>query len=169
MKEPIRSRLKRYAIEGMIFIVIATVMANVISYLRKSDLAFERVPAFRALAVDGQVFDSGQRNGKPLLIHFWATWCPTCKLEAPNIAAVNESYEVITVAVNSGSDDEIRSYMRKKALDYAVISDDGQLAELFDVSVFPTTFIIGSNGEVRFSEVGYTSTIGLMFRMWLAE
>ncbi len=52
-------------------------------------------------------------NNKPILLHFWATWCPTCKFEAPNIEKVSKDYEVITIAVQSGTKKRDKKLFRR--------------------------------------------------------
>ena len=107
--------------------------------------------------------------GKPLLLHFWATWCPTCKLEAANIQSLSQEYSVLTIAVKSGSDEKINRYLKEHDLDFKVINDSqGLLSQQFSVPAFPTTFIYDKEGKLRFTEVGYTSTWGLYRRMWWA-
>jgi thioredoxin-related protein len=60
--------------------------------------------------------------------------------------------------------------MKKHQLHFKVLNDyDGSWAKRFNVTVFPTTFIYDSSGELRFSEVGYTTTAGLLARMKLVE
>jgi thiol-disulfide isomerase/thioredoxin len=110
-------------------------------------------------------------NGtKPLLVHFWATWCPTCKLEASNIQSISEKYEVVTFAVNSGLDEQLKSYMDEEGYDFRVVNDqDGSWAKTFNIEAFPTTFIYDGKGELKFTEVGYSSTVGLLGRMKLSE
>ena len=107
-------------------------------------------------------------NDKPILIHFWATWCPTCSVEASNIETISEHYEVLTFAVKSDKDD-IAKYMKENALTFNVIKDKNALiAHRFKISVYPTTFIYDKDKNLVFSEVGYTSTWGLWLRMWWA-
>lgn len=104
------------------------------------------------------------------MIHFWATWCPTCKLEASNIEAVSKAYDVLTIAVNSGSDAKIKSYMKERDLTFRVINDvDGKWAKQFHVEAYPTTFVYDASGELKFTEVGYTSTAGLLARLKMSE
>ena len=104
------------------------------------------------------------------MVHFWATWCPTCKLEASNIQEISKSYNVITIAVQSGSDKEIQKYLDDNNLDFKFINDkNSDYAKKFKVDVFPTTLIYDKDKNLIFSEVGYTSTLGLKLRMWLAD
>jgi len=111
-----------------------------------------------------------QFGGKPLLIEFWGTWCPVCRQQAPNIDRVARKYPVLTVAVNSGSNAKIRQYLAKEGVNYPVLNDPyGQLAARFKVTVYPTVFIYDSHGKLKFTEVGYTTTAGMLARMKMAE
>ena len=122
------------------------------------------MPTIEARLIDGSVFHAAE--GKPLVIHFWATWCPTCKLEAGNIQRVSEKYEVLTVAVQLSSDVEVAAYMQENELSFKVLNDTGGIwAKKFNIEAYPTTFIYDAEGELKFSEVGYTSTAGLLARL----
>lgn len=76
---------------------------------------------------------------------------------------------MITIAVKSGSDSEIQNFLDKNHLDFRVINDkNGALSQQFKIGAYPTTFIYSQERELLFSDVGYTSTIGLWLRMWWA-
>lgn len=140
------------------------ILTNIISYVRKPELVQTRLPNIEAVLLDGSQFKV--EEGKPLVIHFWATWCPTCKLEAPNIETVSKKYEVLTIAVNSGDDKKIKTYLKERGLTFKVLNDsDGKWARQFKVEAFPTTYIYDGQGELRFTEVGYTTTAGLLARL----
>ncbi len=146
--------------------LLVFVLSNVISYIRKPTLDSAQLPPLEVNLIDGSEFKVS--TGKPLLIHFWATWCPTCKLEAANIERVSKSYEVLTVVVNSGSDGDIQTYMKENKLTFRVLNDaKGIWAKKFKVQAYPTSFIYDANATLKFTEVGYTSTVGLMGRLAL--
>ncbi len=160
----LRSILKEILIYGLVLIVIA----NVISYLRSPDV--EVRPDFTGRLIDGSTTTLAEYAGKPLILHFWATWCPTCRLEAPAIESLSKDAQVVTVAVESGDDGEIGAFMNENGYTFPVLNDpDGSIRRHFKVKAFPTTFILDKNGEIVFSEVGYTSNIGLRIRIKLAE
>ena len=107
---------------------------------------------------------------KPLVVHFWATWCPICKVEAPNIQKLSDDFEVITIAVQSGTKKEIENYLDEQKLNFKVINDeDGYYSREFNIKAFPTTFIYDKNKDLKFSEVGYTSTFGLYVRAFFSK
>lgn len=164
-----KQKLQSWAKEIAITALLVLVLSNAISYLRSPDIQDKTLPQIDTLLIDQELYSSEDAKGKPLLIHFWATWCPTCKLEAGNIQSLSQSYNVLTVAVKSGSDEKIKNYLNEHSLEYKVINDaQGILSSQFKVSAFPTTFIYDKEGKLSFSEVGYTSTLGLYLRMWWA-
>jgi len=125
-------------------------------------------PALAGSLLSGGEFDLAAAE-KPLLVHFWATWCPVCKLEEGSIDALARDYPVVTVALQSGASDELRAYLRDKGLGFLVIEDaDGELSRAWGVSGVPASLIIDRDGRVAFREIGYTSGMGLRIRLWLA-
>ncbi len=164
-----RTKLKSWAKELVVTALLVFIIANAISLFRAPDLKERNLPEINTLLINEELFSTLDYKGKPLLIHFWATWCPTCKLEAGNIQTLSENYDVLTIAVKSGEDGKINAYLKEHELNFKVINDqDGILSSQFSVSAFPTTFIYDKEGKLSFTEVGYTSTWGLWLRMWWA-
>ncbi len=166
--------MKKWSIKSILKeIIITLLMIFVISfglnYIRKPDID-SRVPDIKLKSIDNQEIYL-LKKGEPLVLHFWATWCSTCKLEASNIQDLKDSgIRVVTVAVNSGSSKAIEKFLKKRGYNYIVINDySGELAKRFKVTAFPTTFIYNGSGDLEFSEVGYSTTIGLKARVRLIE
>jgi len=158
--------IKKILKEILIGLLLLFVLSNVFSYIRKPDLDSNTFPQTKSQLIDGTYFVTSKIKGKPIFVHFWATWCPTCKLEASNIQALSKKYEVLTIAVKSGSNEALKKYMYKNGLDFKVINDThGNWAEEFKIEAFPTTFIYDKSGELTFTEVGYTTTAGLIARI----
>ena len=160
----VKSILKEIVIGALVLFILV----NIISYIRKPELSSNTLPHIDVQLINGSQF--AVKEGKPLVLHFWATWCPTCKLEAPNIESVSKAYEVLSIAVNSGDDMKLKAYMKEKGLTFNVVNDsEGSWAKKFNVQAFPTTFIYDSSGELKFTEVGYTTTAGLLGRLSLIK
>ena len=161
---------KRVLKEVAVTAVLVVVISNVISYIRQPSLQSDRLPLIHDTLIGGEEFSTKGMEQKPLMVHFWATWCPVCKAEIDNIERLSHYYNVITIAVNSGSDQEIKTFMKERGLSFAVINDqEGAWAGSFGVKGYPTTFIYDTDGVLQTSQVGYTSTAGLALRMWLAD
>jgi thiol-disulfide isomerase/thioredoxin len=164
----IKQNYKKILKEIVIGAALLFIFTNIISYIRKPELSSTHLPQLKVQLLNGDNYSP--KKGKPLVVHFWATWCPTCKLEASNIEAVSEEYEVLTIAVNSGDNIKIKTYMNERDLSFKVLNDsEGEWARLFNVEAYPTTFIYDASGELKFTEVGYTSTVGLLGRLKLIE
>ncbi len=162
--------IKKILKESAIALLMIFVVSNVMSYLRKPRLESNALPQIEARLLDGTLFTGKVVKGKPIIIHFWAIWCPTCKLEVSNIQSISEKYTVLTIAVQSGDHEKVKVYMQENGLDFKVLNDtDGVWANKFRVEAFPTTFIYDGKGELRFTEVGYTTTAGLLARISMIE
>lgn len=160
-----REKIKHYIKEIALFFIVMTVLANALSFYKSGELNKEALSLKSVILLNEQEYLLP--HAKPILIHFWATWCPTCKLEASNIETLAKSYEVLSIAVKSGSDADVQAFMKEQNLHFRVLNDeDGAYAQKFNIAAYPTTFIYNKEKNLVFSEVGYTSTFGLYLRMW---
>ncbi|HUW98796.1 MAG TPA: redoxin domain-containing protein [Acidiferrobacter sp.] len=108
-------------------------------------------------------------NGEPLLVDFFATWCPVCRVDQGVAQALARHDQVVVVATQSPAR-AVRVFAEKHHWRTAVIMDeDGAIARRYGVRVLPMTFILGPRGRIRFVVAGYTTKIGLMARLWLAR
>ena len=105
-------------------------------------------------------------RGKTIFLNFWATWCPPCKAEMPDIQKLYEKSStegedaVIVLGVaapnmgQEGSEEEIAAFMEEKGYTYPVLMDtEGELFASYGIMSFPTTFMIDRDGNV----FGYVS------------
>lgn len=160
-------KIKHYFKELIYFIVLMTIFANAISLYKSRSLNRTPLTIKSFDLVDGTKYIL--KNDKPVLIHFWATWCPTCKLEASNIEFLSNYFEVITIAVNSGIDKELQQYQNSNNHTYKTVNDTtSELASKFNIVAFPTTFIYDKHGELSFADVGYSSLLSIYIKMLLA-
>ncbi|MDH3325267.1 MAG: protein disulfide oxidoreductase [Gammaproteobacteria bacterium] len=127
-------------------------------------------PEISGWMLEGKAFESLHASSKPVLVHFWATWCKVCKLEQGSINSLSQDYNVITLASQSGSFSEVKKFQIDNDLKFPIIVDqNGSLAKQWGVVGFPSSFVVDENNEIRFVEVGFTTEIGLKLRLWLAK
>lgn len=163
------NKWKRWAREIAVLGVVTVIAAVVIGVWRAPSYDGS-LPPLQATTMDGTPFDSTGVQKGAYILHFWATWCPVCRAETSSIDALAQDETIVTVAVKSGTDAQMQTYMRKNGLMFPVINDEkGMLASRFRISVFPTTIIVDKEGKVFWAESGYTSPWGLRARLWLAK
>ncbi len=156
---------RRRVVEAL---VIVTVIVGIRAWQQR-DIVSGPAPSLTGTLLNGQPFTLSNRPAQPVLVHFWATWCPVCRTEQGTINSIaHDSPNVITVAMQSGGRDEVEKYLRQQGLNFPVLNDpDGRIAAAWGVHAVPASFIIDPDGQIRFVEIGYTTEIGLRLRMWL--
>jgi len=116
--------------------------------------------------LDGKPFDLGQYIGKtPVLIEFWATWCPNCKQLEPAMQAAAKKYagkiKFVGVAVSvNQSPERAKLYAEKHALPLEVYFDKkGNAADSYDAAATSYIIVIDKNGTVVYTGLGGTQDI----------
>ena len=120
--------------------------------------------------INGQESTRLVSNNKPAIIYFWGSWCGICATIQSTISEVLQDYSGVTVALRSGDNAHILSYLQKNKLDWQVINDnDGALAQAFGVSAVPAVFIVAPDGQIGFVTLGYVTEVGIRLRLWWLE
>lgn len=122
-------------------------------------------PDFTLTDQYGNVHTLSDYKGKTVFLNFWATWCPPCRAEMPEIQELYEDYgengnDVIILGIASpdvgqeGSEEEIAAFLEENGYEYPVAMDTGgEMAFAYGINAYPTTFMIDKDGNV----FGYVS------------
>ncbi len=159
-------RWLRWAVEIVLIVAVVLLLRAWIS----RDLAQGPAPAFEARLLDGTPVTLADYADRPMLLHFWATWCPICRLEEGEIVRLSRSHPVLTVAMQSGTEAEVAAHLNERERALHVINDPhGHLTQAFGVKAVPSTFIIDPNGQIVYRKQGFAPPLELRLRLWLAR
>ncbi|MFT9848461.1 redoxin domain-containing protein [Aneurinibacillus sp. REN35] len=126
--------------------------------LKKGDIA----PNFTLTTLDGQTLELTQLRGKKVLLNFWATWCPPCRAEMPDMQKFYQTYQnqgIEVVAVNvtktETSTDSVQNFVQDYGLTFSIPLDvKGEVSSLFEAHTFPTSYLLNEQGRIVEKRVG---------------
>jgi thiol-disulfide isomerase/thioredoxin len=115
--------------------------------------------AFTATTLDGRSFSSADWRGKVVLVNFWATWCPPCRAEIPDLIVLQEKYRdqlvILGISEDEGSVDGVRRFVAEHKINYPIVMSTPELRKLFPpVMALPTTFVLDRDGNLAQKNVG---------------
>ena len=150
-------------------LTLILIFLTAVRFWIQRDVVSGTAPNISAVMLNRQYFDLQQEKSRPVLIHFWASWCPVCKLEQSNIENIAKDHFVVTIAMQSGNNDELNQFMQEEKLSFNVINDEsGELSRKYNIRGVPVSFIVNKENKIEFVEVGYTTELGLRLRLWWA-
>ena len=143
--------------------------ARAVGAFQSRNLAQGSAPAFALRDLSGQTTSASDLRGKPTLLVFWAPWCGVCRAMGSNVSWVKalrgSGANVVSVASDYASVNEVRAYASEHAIDYPVLLGGRETARAFGVRAYPSVFVLDESGAIRTGMVGYASTLGLYLRL----
>lgn len=118
------------------------------------DIKGVEAPDFSLFTLDGQKVKLSDYRGKAVLLNFWATWCPPCKVEMPWFVDLQKQYGkdglvILGVAMDDSEPATIAKFAQDLGVNYTVLLGTDKVSDDYgDVQYLPTTFFIGRNGAV---------------------
>jgi len=144
-----------------IFIVLLLSVTSIVYGEKSLTLLSDKpkAPEFKLLDIDDNSHQLSDYLGKPVIINFWATWCPPCRNELPSMNrgfAKIKSEGVAMIAVNVGeNEDTIFSFMGSYPIDFTVLRDEsGEIINQWPIKGLPTTFVIDPDGRLVYRAIG---------------
>lgn len=117
----------------------------------------QHAPDFSLMDLDGNPVRLSDFRGKKVLINFWATWCPPCRVELPHMEKFYEDYEskgTVILGVNltptEGDRDTIHTFVDEQGLSFPIVLDpEGDVMDTYEVVAYPTTYLLDTEGVIR--------------------
>jgi cytochrome c biogenesis protein CcmG, thiol:disulfide interchange protein DsbE len=114
-----------------------------------------RAPEMHLTDLDGHSVDWERFAGKVVLVDFWATWCPPCRVSMPELQAVQERWEgqgftVLGISVGDHGPAAVEKFVSDHDLTYPIAIDDPEnpVASRFGVRALPTAFLVDRQGRI---------------------
>lgn len=140
-------------VAGILFIA-AAVSAETPSPFAVKKITGKKAPDLTLKDLDGNPRSLSSNKGKVVLLHFWATWCPPCRDEIPELNELNKKMKGRAFAIYAVSTDEaaedVRDFMKTNPITFPLVMDfHGAVSRKFyRVFMMPTSFLIDRNGTV---------------------
>ena len=113
-------------------------------------------PGFALATLDGGRLSLQELSGRPVLMNFWATWCPPCRAEIPHLVSAYEKYgdeglEILAVDLQSDVDpDAVRAFAQEFGMTFPILLDStGSVERAYLVRGYPTSIFIGRDGVIE--------------------
>lgn len=125
----------------------------------KSFKTGKKFDSFSAYDMNGNLIDLKQLKGKVMVINFWFTTCPPCKQERPYLNKIVDDYKpdstVVFIAIALDKKEQLVPYLKENEFKYTVIPDGKKIADVYNISGYPTQVIVDKEGKVAFHTVSY--------------
>ncbi len=118
----------------------------------------KEAPNFTVKDLEGNPIELSKLRGRRVVLDFWATWCGPCRKEIPHFIELrkkNPEKELVIIGISKEEADQLRSFARKKKVNYPLARAEDLPAPYSEVTVIPTTFFIDRRGVIQEVTVGY--------------
>jgi thiol-disulfide isomerase/thioredoxin len=116
-------------------------------------------PPFLVTDLDGKPVSTAQLRGKVVIVNFWATWCPPCRAEIPDLIALQSKYkdglQIIGVSVDDdASPEDVKAFATKFGINYPIVMGEAIAKEYGGVAALPTSFVVNKEGGIVQKHMG---------------
>ena len=165
-QQKILSIIKTLLLYGLMFAIIYTA----VNWWRQPVMPAN--PQLQLTDYQGQSVDLAEMSkDKPTLVYFWGTWCPICSVTSPtiNTLAAENNYPIVTIAIKSGSNQELHNYLNEHNYNFTTINDqEGAIFDNWQGQVTPS-YVILKDGEMTQGLTGIQPKWSLKLRLWLSS
>ena len=161
------NKMVSHSVKGWMVCVLSFLAVAGSLFAASLAAALPLAPRFVAISLDGKPVTSSQLLGKAYIVNFFASWCPPCRSEIPDMVQLQSKYgrqgfTFIGVAVNE-TVPSIRNFITSNKITYPVVMADDQLVNSFGryveggVRAIPTSFVVNTSGRISLVITGARS------------
>lgn len=154
-KMPWRSRILRELRSWLWTLALVWLVWMAVQSLRGGVALPAQAPDFAAVTLEGKPVQLSQLRGRPVVLYFFASWCPACKVTSPSIDRFAASHpEVAVVGIAAEDAEDARAFMAKNPRFFQVVAETEAMDASYKVRALPTTVVVDAEGKVAWSRQG---------------
>ena len=116
-------------------------------------------PDFELETLDGETVKLSDYRGEPVMLNFWATWCPPCRSEMPDMQRFYQDTDMNILAINltdtEANVEDVDQFIEEYDLTFTIPLDQGNIVgDRYQIRPIPTTYMLDSNGIIQFNVFG---------------
>ncbi|MDE3154469.1 MAG: TlpA family protein disulfide reductase [Acidobacteriota bacterium] len=120
------------------------------------------MPDFTLKTLDGQTVTPASLRGKVAILNFWATWCGPCKMEIPDLIALQKKYEgkleIVGLSVDEAPQKDVQAFVTAHDMNYVIAMASDKVQSSFGgIFGIPTSFVVDQQGRIVQKHIGLTS------------
>lgn len=170
-QNPTRKKYFKLILQITQMLLIMLVLSVIVDFWRSPNVPEQALQQSFQTIHQSQIQNFAQiSENQVAIVYFWGSWCGICRYTSPTIEQLHQNGEtVLGVALRSGSEQNVRDYLRQKNWQFDSINDEkGILSQAWDIRVTPTILLI-KNGKIIHSTTGIASYWGLKLRVMMAR
>lgn len=124
-------------------------------------------PDFQLTTLDGAAVSRDALRGKVVLVNFWATWCPPCRVEMPGFQDVydrkkSQGFTILGVSTDASGSQHVARYLWEHEITYPVaMASDGIVRAFGGARALPTSYLLDRQGRIRHTVTGIFTEVAL--------
>ena len=116
-------------------------------------------PDFELETLDGEKKKLSDLRGERVMVNFWATWCPPCRAEIPDLQKFHENEDITILAVNLTETeqdmDKVEEFVDDFGMTFPILLDtETEVADTYKIQPIPSSFMVDSTGRIQFVALG---------------
>ena len=166
-------RIRSLLLNAALFLAVFVVLT---AYQTRNMLSAggQPAPPLNGLTLAGEAYELAAAESRPALVYFFAPWCKICAASADNLNRLRRwrdesELEMVAVALDWGSVEDVRAYVERHELDITVVLADASVAREWQIYAFPSYYVLDSEHQITRRDVGYSSQLGLLWRAWTVD
>lgn len=122
----------------------------------------DKAPDFKLETLEGETLQLSDFRGEPVMINFWATWCPPCRQEMPDMERFYQEHDPVIFSVNLTDEElntkQVKNFLQELELTFPVLLDkEGEVSTLYRIQPIPMTYMVDAEGIIQFKSFGALS------------